>query len=93
MTTDVQTMLLSADNHIVEPPDLWTARADADYLERVPRLVKGHDYDWWCVEGNQSMGSIGNTTQAGDRYTSDEPHKMTAKGRWESVRAGRLRPP
>lgn len=92
MTTDVRTMLLSADNHIVEPPDLWTARANADYLERVPRLVKGDDYDWWCVEGSQSMGSIGNTTQAGDRYTSEEPHKMTAKGRWESVRPGAYDP-
>ena len=59
--------LLSADNHIVEPPDLWTSRIDAQYRDRAPRLVSGDTADWYVVEDNRSIGSLGTATHAGDR--------------------------
>ena len=31
--------LISADSHIVEPPDLWLKRIDRRYRDRAPRLV------------------------------------------------------
>jgi predicted TIM-barrel fold metal-dependent hydrolase len=31
--------LISADSHVSEPPDLWTARVDKKYRERAPRLA------------------------------------------------------
>jgi predicted TIM-barrel fold metal-dependent hydrolase len=39
--------LLSADSHVVEPPDLWTERIDARFRDRAPRiqtLDDGNDY-------------------------------------------------
>jgi len=88
MTTDTELVLLSADCHIVEPPDLWTARVERKFRDRVPRLVKGEKFDWWCVEGNQSLGSIGNATHPGERFRLDRPHEIPVEGRWESVRPG-----
>ena len=39
MVTDVP--IISADSHITEPPDTYTARIDARFKDRAPRLV--HD--------------------------------------------------
>ncbi len=33
--------LISADSHVVEPPDLWTERIDARFRDRAPRMVRG----------------------------------------------------
>ena len=33
-------LALSADSHVVEPADLWTARIEAAYRDRAPRVVK-----------------------------------------------------
>ncbi len=84
--------LLSADSHIVEPPDLWTSRIDPKYKSRAPRVVRRGEADWWIVEKNQSVGSLGNTTHAGDRYRTDKPHEISLKDRWESVRRGAYEP-
>jgi predicted TIM-barrel fold metal-dependent hydrolase len=32
--------IISADSHMMEPPDLWTTRLDASMRERAPRVVK-----------------------------------------------------
>src|SRR5215469_11598302 len=37
--------LVSADSHIVEPPDLWLKRLDRKYQDRAPRLVYGKKTD------------------------------------------------
>ena len=35
--------LLSADSHVVEPPDVWTERTERAYRDRAPRVV--HEVD------------------------------------------------
>ncbi len=80
--------LLSADNHIVEPPDLWTSRIDAQYRDRAPRLISGETADWYVVEDNRSIGSLGTATHAGDRYRTDRPYEISLEDRWENVRPG-----
>jgi predicted TIM-barrel fold metal-dependent hydrolase len=32
--------IISVDDHVVEPPDLWTARLPKRYLDRAPRVVR-----------------------------------------------------
>jgi predicted TIM-barrel fold metal-dependent hydrolase len=32
--------IISVDDHVVEPPDLWTTRVPARYRDRAPRLVR-----------------------------------------------------
>jgi predicted TIM-barrel fold metal-dependent hydrolase len=40
-------LVISVDDHVLEPPDLWTSRAPASIKERVPRLVSSTDrYTW-----------------------------------------------
>ena len=92
MTTQTKAMLMSADNHIVEPPDLWTSRIEPKFRDRAPKLVEGADHDWWYVEGDQCLGSMGNTTNAGARFRTDRPDEIPAEGRWESVLPGAYDP-
>ena len=84
--------LLSADNHIVEPPDLWTARIEPKFRDRAPRIDRREDADWYVVEGNLSIGSLGTATHAGDRYTVDRPDEIPLEDRWENVRPGGYEP-
>jgi predicted TIM-barrel fold metal-dependent hydrolase len=32
--------IISVDDHVVEPPELWTSRLPAQYLDRAPRVVR-----------------------------------------------------
>jgi predicted TIM-barrel fold metal-dependent hydrolase len=32
--------IISVDDHVVEPPDLWTSRLPAKYLDKAPRVVR-----------------------------------------------------
>ena len=80
--------LLSADNHIVEPPDLWTSRIEPKFRDRAPRLVREETADWYRVEGDLSIGSLGTATHAGDRYKTDRAYEIPLEDRWENVRPG-----
>ena len=92
--TQTQTMLrlLSADNHIVEPPDLWTSRIEPKYRDQAPRIERREDADYWVVADGLSVGSVGNATHPGERYTSDRPHEISVDDRWEAVRKGAYDP-
>jgi predicted TIM-barrel fold metal-dependent hydrolase len=37
--TDIP-LIISVDDHVVEPPDLWTSRVPARFSDRVPRIVR-----------------------------------------------------
>jgi predicted TIM-barrel fold metal-dependent hydrolase len=37
--------VISADSHVIEPHDLWQQRVDAEFRDRVPRLVHDEDTD------------------------------------------------
>jgi len=65
--------LISADSHIVEPPDLYTSRIDHRFRDRAPRMERmetptGRKYDSWFLDGQQ-VGTLGAVMQAGQ---SDE---------------------
>jgi hypothetical protein len=45
--------VISSDNHVFEPPDLWTSRAKPAFKDRVPQLVREHDGDWWFCDGHR----------------------------------------
>ena len=32
--------IISVDDHVVEPPDLWSARLPAKYQDRGPRIIR-----------------------------------------------------
>jgi predicted TIM-barrel fold metal-dependent hydrolase len=46
--------ILSADSHVIEPADVWTARIDKRFLDRAPRVIKhagSREGDFFVAEG------------------------------------------
>jgi predicted TIM-barrel fold metal-dependent hydrolase len=66
---------ISADDHIVEPPDLFEGRLPARFAERAPRIVEDQfGNQQWLLEGRR-MGNIGLSAVVGrderDKWTTD----------------------
>jgi predicted TIM-barrel fold metal-dependent hydrolase len=57
--------LISADSHVNEPPDLWTSRVPARFVERVPRIVSFDEGDAWVIEGVADPITFGMNACAG----------------------------
>jgi predicted TIM-barrel fold metal-dependent hydrolase len=49
--------VIDVDTHLSEPWDLWTSRAPAKWLDRVPQMKKTPEGKWlWTIDGDRSMG-------------------------------------
>ena len=70
--------LISADSHVVEPPDLWQERIDARYRHRAPRMIHDNGIDRWIVDESIAIGSTGAPSQAGRRYEDKESLSIEA---------------
>ena len=86
--------LISADSHIVEPPDLYTNRIEPKFRDRAPRLERletppGRKFDAWFIDGQQA-GTLGAVMQAGQRF--EDPSQIDFLGDWEDVRLGAYDP-
>ncbi len=77
--------IISSDNHVFEPPDLWTNRVEAKYKERAPHIVSLDDGDYWFCDGIKGIG-LGPGAQVGLRF--EEPEKQSYGDRLENVRPG-----
>ncbi len=80
--------LISADGHVVEPPDMWTRYLPREYHDRAPRLVKdpkGGDA-WELAPGAPPMpiGLVTNSGPYGKRYEELEWYGST----YDSIRKG-----
>src|SRR3954454_25115184 len=47
--------IISVDDHVIEPPDLWVERAPAKYRDLVPRVVRTRAYTKGWVVGDWEM--------------------------------------
>ena len=45
--------LISADGHLMDPPDLWTSQAPAKYRDQVPRMERFEQGDAWVMPGQE----------------------------------------
>ena len=79
--------VVSSDNHVVEPPDLWTSRADGKFKDRVPQVIREESgADWWYCDGYKVVPiQIG--TQTGVRFESPEDLALD-RDTFEDVRLG-----
>lgn len=77
--------VVSSDNHVFEPANLWTERADARFKDRAPRIQRFEDGEWWVCDGNKLLG-LGGGAQTGKRF--EEPEKMTLDDKSENLRPG-----
>ena len=78
--------IISSDDHVFEPPDLWTSRVEPKFRDRAPYLERMEDGgDWWFCEGER-FSHTGGGTQPGRRF--EEPEKLTIKDTYENVLPG-----
>ncbi|MGE4606379.1 MAG: amidohydrolase, partial [Myxococcota bacterium] len=58
-------IMISVDDHVVEPPDVFEGRLAEKYSDRAPHIVRKNDgSDVWVFEGRQ-MPNIGLNAVAG----------------------------
>ncbi|MEE8514911.1 MAG: amidohydrolase family protein [Gammaproteobacteria bacterium] len=71
---------ISVDDHVQEPPDLWTSRLSKDrWGDRIPRLEQNKDGEHWVVDGEVLLG--GRVAQVG-ALMADRNHEP---GTWDEV--------
>ncbi len=78
-----QYRLISADSHVLEPPDLWQSRVPARYRSRAPRLEHFPEGDAWVLEGVADPINFGLNASAGM-----DPSALKPWIRWEDLRPG-----
>ena len=82
--------ILSADDHVFEPSDLWVTRMPSTLGDRAPHLVHEEKTDMWVCGDTLVMGGLGAGTHPGRRFEED-PEKKAEMGRRireEDVRPG-----
>jgi predicted TIM-barrel fold metal-dependent hydrolase len=77
--------MLSADAHVIEPPNLWQDYIEPRYRSRAPRVERVGEVDQWLADG-EKFGTFGATAQAGVRF--DDPRKLRLHGTHDEVRRG-----
>jgi predicted TIM-barrel fold metal-dependent hydrolase len=75
--------LISADSHVNEPPDLWTARVPEKFRDRAPHMERFERGDAWVMEGALDAIHFGANCCAGVPVEQRSPWV-----KWEEVRAG-----
>src|SRR5215467_5905989 len=89
MISCMQYRVISADNHILEPPNLFVDRVSARYRDQAPRIVRGKDGgDGWSLDGSIPEHTQGlpfglGAVNPGARIRS-APRGLT----WDEVRPG-----
>ena len=65
--------LISSDNHVNEPRDLFTSRFPAHLKDKAPRVVRGADGgDGWSINGEIPKRNYGLEAMAGDEAVVGE---------------------
>src|SRR5262245_54993847 len=60
----VTQLIIDADSHITETPDVWTSRVPAKYRDDVPQVVREGPADIWVLNGER-LGTVGVSAPAG----------------------------
>ncbi len=59
--------IVSADDHVQEPPDTFVTRVPAKLRDRVPRVQRGADGDAWVIDGKRGM-TFGVSFEGGKKF-------------------------
>lgn len=71
---------ISVDDHVQEPPDLWTGRIDKRWSGRVPHLERAPDgAERWMLDGQVLLGG---TSSKSGAFMADRNSEPT---RWDEV--------
>lgn len=79
--------VISSDDHVVEPADVFTRRVAARYHDRIPRIERRDGKDLWVVDG-RVVGRI--FSKAGVPF--EEWSELRDEARYDSIRPGGFDP-
>jgi predicted TIM-barrel fold metal-dependent hydrolase len=65
-------LLVSTDDHIIEPPDVWQDRLGSKFQPLAPRVVEVDGEERWLFEGDKLI-NLGLTVMAGKKYEEYSP--------------------
>lgn len=68
--------LISVDDHVLEPPHVWTEWLPSTYRDRAPRLVHDEQGEAWVFEGKR-VPTSGLSAAAGKRSEELSPEAVT----------------
>ena len=78
--------IISSDNHVVEPVDLWISRGESKFKDRAPHVESLEEGDWWICNGQKVTDVFEMDSQVGVRF--EEPEKLSMRGQIEEARPG-----
>jgi predicted TIM-barrel fold metal-dependent hydrolase len=84
---DMSELVISADNHLIDPKDLYVERMPKEFRERAPRVMRGADGgDGWSFDGRPPARTFGLEAVAGqpDHQGNYRPTGM----KWEDILPG-----
>ena len=77
--------VISSDNHVVEPGDLWTSRMESKYVWRAPHVESFENGDVWMCDGHKVLGAS-TGVNVGNRFV--DPDNKRFNSRREDARPG-----
>ena len=84
--------LVSVDDHVIEPPGVWSDRLPKQYLEDGPHVIEADGRQYWVYEGERTttMGLNAVAGKSREEY-SMEPARFTdmIPGCYDPVQRGR----
>jgi predicted TIM-barrel fold metal-dependent hydrolase len=86
-TGGTEQRVISADNHLIDPKDLYVERLPKEFRDRAPRVMRGPDGgDGWSFDGRPPARTFGLEAVAGrpDQHGDYKPTGMT----WEEILPG-----
>jgi hypothetical protein len=72
MPKTIDYMLISTDDHIIEPADVWKGRLEEKYQSRAPKVVEIDGEERWVFE-NLKLINTGLSAMAGKKYEDYTP--------------------
>jgi predicted TIM-barrel fold metal-dependent hydrolase len=76
-------LVISSDSHVLEPHDLWQQYSPGEFADRVPRLIRGDDFDRLVGEDFQS-----DLMAMRPEIRGEPEDAVRQRGRWEDVFRG-----
>jgi len=82
--------VISADSHVIEPPDLYRVRMGQEWGDLAPTVRRDADgNDWWYVDGHRTNSFAGGT-QTGRRFVDAD--SLVLADVFDNVRPGAYDP-
>ena len=78
--------VISSDNHIVEPPDLWEKRMEPEFKDQAPTMRDTEMGPFWFVEDRPTFNITSMASQAGRRFENVD--ELQTVDSWENARLG-----